>query len=203
MTTLSSLLFGTQRRRLLAQLFLNPSIALHVRELARRIGAQPGTLNRELHKLADAGLLLRSKVGNQVQYQANESCVIFTDLATLLRKTDGIAATIAEALSPLAGIQNALIFGSVARGDETPYSDVDVLVLGDAPFADVAEVLYPVQSQLGREINPVVYRVDDFRERLARGDTWAREVASKPALFVVGNVDDFTQSMSRSVRDFD
>ena len=188
---LSELLFGSQRRRLLAQLFLNPSTALHVRELARRTGTQPGTLNRELHRLEIAGLLVRNKVGNQVHYQADRSCPIFEDLANLLRKTDGVAALIAEALSPVAGIQSALIFGSIARGEETPYSDVDVLILGDALFADVVEALHPTQSKLGREINPVVYRAEDFREKLATEDTWAREVIANPKLFVAGGAHDF------------
>lgn len=196
---LSDLLFGSQRRRLLAQLFLNPSTALHARELARRTGIQPGTLNRELHKLATAGLLVRNEVGNQVHYQADRTCPIFEDLANLLRKADGVAALIAEALSPLAGIQIALIFGSIARGAETPYSDVDVLILGDTLFADVVEALYPTQSRLGREINPVVYRLDDFREKLANGNTWAREVISKPKLFVAGNVDDFAKSVQAQI----
>lgn len=188
---LTDLLFGALRKRALAELFLNPTNTLHVRELARRTETQPGTLNRELHKLAAAGLLVRTKVGNQVQYQANRACPIFDELTTLFRKTDGIAAAVADALAGVEGIECALIFGSVARGEETPYSDIDVLILGKILFVDVVEKLYPTQSKLGREINPAVYRVEEFREKFVVGDTWAREVDSKPKLFLVGTLDDF------------
>jgi predicted transcriptional regulator len=63
---------------------------LHSRELARRIGALPADTNRELVKLAEAGILSRQHIGNQVHYRANRDCPIFEELAGLLRKTSGI-----------------------------------------------------------------------------------------------------------------
>lgn len=95
----------------------------------------------------------------------------------MLRKTSGMATVLTDALQPIAAqIQCALVFGSVARGEEATLSDVDVLVLGDVSFAEVMEVLHPVQEEVEREINPVVYRIADFNAKLALNNTWAREV---------------------------
>lgn len=80
-------LFGLQRQRVLSWLLLHPEQVLHVRELARLTGTHAGSLHRELAKLAEAGLLLRSKQGNQVLYQANRQCPVFEELAGLFRKT--------------------------------------------------------------------------------------------------------------------
>jgi predicted nucleotidyltransferase len=194
---LSEFLFGTVRTRLLAALLLHPEASLHARELARQIDAPAGSTNRELAKLADAGILLRQHIGNQVHYRANRHCPIFADLASLLRKTSGIAATLADALRPLTEqIECALIFGSVARGEETVYSDVDVLILGNIGFAEVLQALYPAQDHVKREINPAVYRTDDFLAKLASGNTWAREVVDKPKLFLIGTADEFTKLVS-------
>ena len=194
MSALADLLFGQHRQRVLAILLLDPQASLHVRELARRTGSQPGTLNRELAKLAEAGVLLRQRVGNQVHYQANRACPVFNELAGLLRKTAGLPATLAEALSPLAGrIRLALVFGSVARGTQTATSDIDLLILGDVTLAEAVHALHPLQAMLGREINPVVYRPRDFIDKLAAGNTWAREVLARPKLFVVGTADDFAE----------
>jgi predicted nucleotidyltransferase len=191
---LAEFLFGTVRTRLLSALLLHPENSSHARELARRIDAPAGSTNRELAKLADAGILLRQHIGNQVHYRANRDCPVFAELAGLLRKTSGMATTLADALHPLASqIECALIFGSVARGEETAYSDVDVLILGDIGFAEVLEALYPVQDQVKREINPAVYRTDDFRAKFASGNTWAREVVDKPKLFLIGTADEFTK----------
>jgi predicted nucleotidyltransferase len=105
-----------------------------------------------------------------------------------------MATVLADALLHFADrIQCALVFGSVARGEETTHSDVDILVVGDVSFAEVIGALHPAQETVQREINPVVYRVDDFRAKLASNNTWAREVVEKPKLFVIGTADDFAK----------
>ncbi len=147
MSLLADLLLGQHRRRVLGILLLNPQASVHVRELARQTGSQPGTLNRELTKLAQAGVLLRQQIGNQVHYQANRACPVFEELAGLLRKTSGMATVLADVLAVLSGrIQFALVFGSVARGEETAASDVDVLIVGDVGLAEVVEVLHPLKT---------------------------------------------------------
>lgn len=83
---LLDLLFGTYRQRVLAQLLLHPESSYHVRELARLTGTTAGTLHKELARLAEVGLLLREKQGNQVRYQANRECPVFAELAGLFRK---------------------------------------------------------------------------------------------------------------------
>jgi predicted nucleotidyltransferase len=86
---LASLLFGAYRREALALLLLHPETSLHVREIGRVTGKAPGTLLRELNQLANAGVLNRRPVGNQVQFQANSACPIFEDLRNILKKTAG------------------------------------------------------------------------------------------------------------------
>lgn len=189
---LMDVLFGAYRQRALGVLLLNPEKDFHVRELARLTGTSAGSLHRELSRLAEEGLLLRRKLGNQVRYQANRDCPVFSELASMLRKTTGLASLLAEALAPLP-IEVALIFGSVARGEETPHSDIDLLLIGEVGFADVVRALHPLQSSLNREINPVVYRADEFARKLRTGDRFASEILAKPKLFVRGGTDDLGQ----------
>lgn len=181
-------LFGTQRQRALGWLLLHPDDALHVRELARLTQTSAGSLHRELARLAEAGLLTRSRQGNQVRYQANRACPVFTELAGLFRKTGGIADVLRSALAPLAGhITLSLVFGSVARGEEGPHSDVDVLVIGNVGFAEIVAALHPCQEKLGREINPVVYSQEEWQARLARDDHFARDILARPTLPLLGS----------------
>lgn len=186
---LMDVLFGAYRQRVLAVLLLNPDADYHVRELARLTGTSAGTLHRELSRLAEAGLLLRREQGNQVRYQANRDCPVFSELAGLLRKTVGMAGVIAEALAAHP-IEIALIFGSIARGEETALSDIDLLLIGEIGFADAVRALHPLQEKLQREINPVVYRADEFVQKVRAGDRFANEILVKPKLFVKGSADD-------------
>ena len=68
---------------------------------------------------------------------------------------------------------------------------MDVLLLGEIGFAEVIEVLHPLQEKVQREINPVVYRTDDFFAKLGSDNTWAREVVEQPKVFLIGDANDF------------
>ena len=185
---LASLLFGTYRQRVLGLLLLNPERSYYVREIARLTDTAAGTLHKELARLAGVGLLVRESVGNQVRYSANRDCPVFEELASILRKTSGLVDVLAEALSPVENqISLAFVFGSLARGEQQSGSDVDVMLVGSMGFADAVRVLHPVQETLQREINPAVYSPDEFHRRTASGDSFIREVLSKPKLFIVGN----------------
>lgn len=186
-SSLMDLLFPAARQRVLAVLLLEPQAAFHLRELARLTGSHAGTLARELDKLNQTGLLLRTEQGNQVRYQANTSHPLFGELAALFRKTHGVVPALREALAPLdPQIDLALVFGSMARGTPSAGSDVDVLVLGSVGFAKLAQALYPLHAALGREVNPVLYAPEEFADRARRGDAFARDVLAKPKLFVKG-----------------
>jgi predicted nucleotidyltransferase len=187
MSTLSSVLFKDYRRRVLGLLLMHPAETFHVREIARLTGTVAGTLNRELVKLAEAGVLVKKSVGNQVRYSANPDCPIIDELTSILRKTSGIVDVLAEALLPLAEkISVAFVFGSMASGKENTGSDVDVLIIGNVSFAEVVKAVYGTQEFLRREVNPKVFSQEEWMHMLEINDSFIKEVLSKPKLFIVG-----------------
>lgn len=188
---LLDLLFGTYRQRALTQLLLHPDSSYHVRELARLTGTTPGTLHKELARLAASGLLRREEQGNQVRYRANRECPVFPELAGLFRKTSGAVSVLADALHTLdPAPELALIFGSLARGEENERSDVDLLVIGDNAFGDTIKALYPAQQQLQREINPVIYTAAEFARRFNAQEPFVGQLLANPKLFVIGSEND-------------
>ncbi len=194
---LASLLFGSHRRDALALLLLHPEESLHVREIGRITGKAPGTMLRELNRLADAGVLTRRPVGNQVQFQANAACPIYEDLRNILKKTAALADVLRVALEPLADrIQVAFVYGSVARGDERPGSDLDVMVIGEARFAQVVNALAAARETLGREINPNLYPIREFKAKVAAGDPFLKRVLADKKIFLIGDAHDLGQSAS-------
>jgi predicted nucleotidyltransferase/DNA-binding transcriptional ArsR family regulator len=194
---LIDLLFGEYRKKILSQLLLNPEADYHVRELARLTGTTPGSLHKELSRLASAGLLLRKEQGNQVRYQANRQCPVFPELAGLLRKTAGAAGLLAQALAPLQP-SLAFIFGSVARGTETAASDVDVLVVTERGFGEVVRALHGAQTTLAREVNPVVYTPSEMQKHVAEQDPFVMNLLAGPHIYLHGSPDDLSQLAGHS-----
>lgn len=188
---LGSLLFGGYRKGVLSLLLLHPEQSLHLREIARALDKPAGTLLRELKALSDAGVLLRKPVGNQVHFQANPACPIFEELRAIVKKTVGIADVLREALAPLAAkIAVAFVYGSVAGDEERARSDVDVMVIGEARFADVVAALAPAQAVLRREVNPNLYSALELKTKLAAGEPFLRRVLAGRKIFITGGEDE-------------
>ena len=80
---------------------------------------------------------------------------------------------------------------------ERASSDVDLMVVGNAPFSDVVSALGPAQKALGREINPTVFPVSEFRSKLAAGNHFLRSVMKEKRLIVLGNENELAELVSK------
>ena len=187
-------MFSPYRRQVLATLFLRPDERFHVRELERMTGVSAGSLHRELRAMAESGLLVREKVGNQVFYQANPECSIYEELAAIFRKTIGLTSLLQDALSDFGErIHAAFVFGSMASGRQSADSDLDVCVLGDVSLLEVVKALSAVRETVRREVNPVVMTTTRFSTLAAKGDRFATRVLGEPKLFVKANEDELAE----------
>ncbi len=173
-------------------LLLRPDERFHVRALERLTGISAGSLHRELKAMSEAGLLIREHQGNQVLYQADRSCSIFEELASIFRKTVGLGSELTTALEPIADrIDVAFVFGSMASGKQHAKSDLDICVLGEVELLDVVKAIGPLQESLRREINPVVMSAKQFASDLANEERFAERLAAEPKIFVIGDENDF------------
>jgi predicted nucleotidyltransferase len=194
MKSLASELLGSSRAAILATLLLRPEAELHARELARVTGVSIGTLLRELRTLLAMGLVKRREVGRQVFFSADPASPVYSELASLLRKTVGLGDRLREALAPLAKrMRMAFVYGSMAAGNAAPHSDVDVMVIGDVSFSDVTRALHPEQAALGREINPTVMSAMEFKSKRRKRDGFVQSVVKGPKIWLVGSEDEFAK----------
>ena len=184
---LAKALFTATQQRLLGLLYGEPERSFYLKEILRLTGMGVATIKRELDRMVEAGILTRTHVGNQHHYQANPACPIHAELAAIVRKTMGMAETLRTALVPLADrITWAFVFGSVARGTATRRSDVDLLVIGDLEFDELSLAIYATQEDISREINPKLYRPDEWQALLDSADGYAREILGKPRIDLIG-----------------
>ena len=188
-------LFTSQARvEILKLLFLSSSSRHYLREVAILTQQPVRAVQRELARLEAAGLIQSTREGNRKYFRANSDSPVFLELRALLLKTVGLSDLIKESLSlEPDSILVAFLFGSFARGTESPTSDVDLMVIGDITGRDLARLLTPARDKLGREINPVIMKLDEFQEKNARGDPFLQSVLREPKTFLIGGDDELRE----------
>jgi predicted nucleotidyltransferase len=187
--SIATALFSDSQSRVFQWLFGQPEREFHLSELRRLTGLGSASLQRELNRLAKAGLVRSERVGNLRRFQANPQSPVYGELVGLTRKTLGIEPLLREALRPLVpNLQAAWIYGSVAKQTDTAQSDIDVMLIGkNLPLAKVLELLVPLEAQLGRKINPTCYTPAEFKRRRAEADSFVNRVLAQPIVALVGD----------------
>ena len=184
---LGTLLLGKTRLAILSLLLPDPTRRLHLRGIIRLAGAGQGSVQRETARLVRAGVLSKTRQGNLTYYQANRTCPVFDELRGLVGKTAGIPGAVRSALLPLAdSIEHAFLCGSIARGEESGESDIDLMVVGHVSFLDVVAAVSALQESLGREINPTVFTRAEFRQRIEDGDQFLTHVMNQQRVDLIG-----------------
>ena len=194
--TINALLPGV-RRDILGTLLLNPDRWWYMSDLAKHLDRAISSLQRELVALRDAGILESKREGNRVYYRADSNCPIYLELRSIITKTTGLIDQIFVVLTPFRNkIQLAFIYGSIARFDDESTSDVDLFIIGELGISDLYPSLTEVESQIGREITPIIYSVEEFREKLADGNHFLNAILEAERLIILGNTDELERLTS-------
>ncbi len=187
--SLGDALFTKTQQKVLGLLFGNTKESFYLNEIVRLAGVGKGTIRRELESMRAAGLITVNRVGNQNHYKANKASPIYGELAGIVRKTFGIAHELGKALSPIASsIQFAFVYGSLATGNETSQSDIDLMIIGnDISYTDVMELLIPVEKTLSRPVNPTIYSTQEFNKKLAAKNSFLSRVMKQEKITIMGS----------------
>lgn len=136
--------------------------------------AQP--VARELNALERAGILTSGTVGRARRYRLNESSPIASQIRALVQRTIGVEGKLRDALAGVAGVEEAFIFGSYARGEDRATSDIDLMVVGAVTRRALSERLREVESELGRDVNVTRYTREDLQRLHGSGDPFLADV---------------------------
>lgn len=186
--SISSALFSESQSRVLQWLFGQPERSYHLSELRRLTLLGSASLQRELNRLVEAGLVHSERVGNLRRFQADPHSPVFQEMVSLTRKTLGIVPVLREALRPLSDrLRVAFIYGSVAKQTDTAGSDIDLLLVGESlSLNEVLTLLMPLEAQLGRKINPNCYTPAEYAKRISEPDSFINRVLDQATLSLIG-----------------
>lgn len=187
---LADALFSQTQQRVLGLLFGQPERDFGTTELIDLARSGSGAVQRELARLATAGLVTVT-AGRAKRYQANHASPIFAELRGLVEKTSGVARVLAERLDAIgSSIRLAVLFGSIAKETETSASDIDLLVVSDdLALEDLFRVLAPAEERLGRRLNPTLYTTEEFRKRRRSNHPFLSKVMNGKHVVLLGSED--------------
>src|SRR5438034_6397518 len=145
---------------------LPPGVEASGRDLARRAGLSHPTASKVLASLVTQGVVQVRRVARADYYQLNRNHVLIEPIRGLFEweskvSLDLMAFLRRELLLRRVGARDVLLFGSAARGDMTPESDIDLaLVVPARPVEDVESDLEvvedAVQQRYGARLNAVI-----------------------------------------------
>jgi predicted nucleotidyltransferase len=189
--SLAAALFSTTQQRVLGLLFGQPERSFYANELMALTGGGSGAVQRELARLTASELVTQQVIGRQKHYQANPRAPIYAELCGIARKTMGLAEPLRQALAPMASrIHAAFVYGSVAKGQDTASSDIDVMIVSDElTYPDVFAALEDATGNLGREVKPTIYSRKLWAQRSMRGDSFLKRVQAQPRIWLIGGDD--------------
>lgn len=180
-------LFPQTRQNVLAALLLSPERRWYLSDLAQHLHVTPSSLQREMASLTEAGILCREADGNRMYYSANPAHPLLPELQSIFAKTIGLADKVRDALKPFWDqIELAFIFGSVARGERTAQSDVDMLIVGGVRSADLALPLRELERTLHIPVNVTHYTSAEFDDKRRQESHLLQTVLRGRKIFLKG-----------------
>lgn len=183
-------LFTPTVQRVLAATLANPERSFLLNELLHLAGGGRGGAQQQIERLLQAGVLTEeSRRGRQRSIRANRDFFLFDELSSIARKSFGVKEPLARALEPFENdIQEAFVFGSVAKGSDTGRSDIDLAVIGTASLRDLTNALLHVEEELRRPVHLSLYDPQEWEELVAN-DPVVAQIARSPKLEVIGHAE--------------
>jgi len=180
--SLLPLLRSRMQGELLALVLLHPDREYTISELAEASGVTSTAVLREVERLSRGGIVEDRRVGRSRLVKARTDTPLYRPLSDLIAVTFGPLPLLTGALSELAGVSEAYIYGSWAARHSgepgPPPGDVDVLIVGSPDPDALFDLAEHVSRRLGREVN--VHRISPESWAASTTDPFLTSVRERP-----------------------
>ena len=179
-------LFTPTVQRVLGATLVHPDRSFTLQDLLRHASSGRGSAQQQIDRLVHAGVLVEEpRRGRQRSIRANTEFFLYEELRSIALKTFGLIEPIREALQVYADrIEEAFIFGSVVKGNDSGKSDIDVMIVGQVPQLDLFDAANRLQQDLGRVVQFNVYEPAEWRD-LVKNDPVVSQIVNGPRLQVM------------------
>lgn len=183
-------LFTPAVQRVLRAIYADTSKSFALNELLRIARSGKGSTQKQIDRLVLSGVLLEEpRRGAQRSLRANTEFFLYPELRSITAKSFGLVEPLREVLTPFKDeISDAFVFGSVATGTDSHKSDIDLIVVGTAPFLELSECLLSAEQRLGRAIHLNLYSAPEWRS-LRESDPVLSQISNSSKLEIIRNAE--------------
>ena len=165
----------------LTAVLLHPDREWSLTELAHLVGASLPTIQREIKRAEEAGVVRSRRLGNTRLVRADPEGALTGPLTELLLQSLGPKQVVTEALTGMRGVDAAYLFGSwaaryVGQRGRAP-QDVDVLVIGEPDRDALDEALARAEQRLALPVQVTIRRRSWWE---SGDDAFRNEIAKRP-----------------------
>ena len=180
-------LFGKVRRKVLATFVLNPERSFYLLELISFLSCGRGAVQREVSRLAKAGIISRSRIGNQVHYTANVNNLIYRELRSIFSKTTGLIDLLKSDLQSCSDqLGMAFIYGDYAEGIAEVDSPLNLMVIGDITMDSIRSSTLDFTEETARDLHITVISSSELKRKIISNDRKIQEILAGRKIFLAG-----------------
>jgi predicted nucleotidyltransferase len=132
------------------------------------------SVQQAVKALTKLGLTETTSIGRAGVTTVNDEHAAVPPLREMLNPIstlrDAVAAAVGEQVSAV------ILFGSIARGEATPESDVDLAVIAPKTWQGRIELVDRVRSRLGNDCDVVVFTPRDFQRLAKSGESVVSDI---------------------------
>lgn len=185
-SSLAPILRSDAQGRILARVLVNPDSSYSLTDLVTWAQTSMPTVQREIDRAEQAGIVRTEKVGPTRLVRANVTHPLHDAVRRIILATYGPPAVIADEFAAIEGAEAVLLFGSWAarylgQPGRTP-NDLDVLVIGSADRDEVDEAADRAERRIGL---PVQATVRTRAQWDSQRESFIKEIRSRPLVVVL------------------
>ncbi len=159
-----------------------------IREISREIGITPPNVSRILKELEKEGVISSKRVGRSILHFLNLSHYLVKKIILPVFKNerklkeDLIKFLIAKLNFQ---IESIVLFGSLVKQKELPYSDIDLLFVipNQSNPRDlegkISSLNHRIVEHFGNSVSPLIVRISEFQDRFKKNDKLIKSIAKE------------------------
>lgn len=153
----------------------NPYEEVYLRELAKKLKLSTFAIKKYADFLVKEDLIKEERRANLMYFKANINSIFFKQLKIAFSINIILKSGLLDFLKQnLANVSSIVLFGSMAKGEDSKESDIDILIIGKEKYLDLKKF----EEKIGNEITLHIFSWSEWNENAEHNKAFYFDVIS-------------------------